>query len=176
MTRPQEPQYRQYQAPIEMPPDLVPEDAANRILVQYWDDDVYPVDPYAIAKKLGIQVYVGSLPADISGMYRMSENGQEIFVERSDHDNRRRFTVGHEIGHAIRNPQKWHMDRKRDGVAAEGTDGEEIYANRFSAALLMPRFAVQKLVSLGWDVTSMSNFFGVSNLTMENRLKNLGYA
>lgn len=155
---------------------LKADEYAARVLEAYWDDDLFPVDPFCIASKMGYGVYLARLPEDVSGMYRSDDGGTKIYIESRDHENRQRFTMGHELGHAVRNPDGQHVDRKRDALAREGTDDEEVFANRFSASLLMPHYAVEKLKRLGWSTHRMANFFGVSNSAMEIRLASLGMA
>lgn len=63
-----------------------------------------PVDPFAIARKLGIQVFVDhGLPADVSGMLRKQSGYQdpEVLLNAGDSRNRQRFTCAHELGHYI---------------------------------------------------------------------------
>ena len=157
---------------IHMTPNA--ETVAASILSQYWDDDYFPVDPYKIADSMGISVWEANLPSDVSGMYRRHDGKQEIYLRAQDSPNRQRFTTAHELGHAVDSPEDSFVDRKRDQLAQRGVDKHEIFANKFAAALLMPRYAVHKLARKNWDVTQMANFFGVSNTAMEFRLINLG--
>ena len=55
----------------------------------------------------------------------------------------------------------------------KGTDKEEVFDDQFAAALLIPGYAVHKLIRHGWDVPQMADFFGVSNSAMSIRLNNL---
>ena len=146
---------------------------AARVLEAYWDDNLFPVDPFYIASKMGIQVYLAKLPEDVSGMYRCKDGVKEIYIESRDHENHQRFTVGHELGHAVCNPDYQHVHRKRDVLVWEGTNAEEIFAHRFSSSLLIPRYAVEELENLRWGTHQMANFFGVSNSMMETRLSHL---
>src|SRR3954469_4734973 len=61
-----------------------------------------PVDPFAIARKLGIQVFIDyGLPGEVSGMLRKRSGYQdpEILLNANDSRNRQRFTCAHELGH-----------------------------------------------------------------------------
>ena len=56
---------------------------------------VLPVDPFAIARKLGIHVFMdSSLPPEVSGMLRKRAgyDDPEILLNASDSRNRQRFT------------------------------------------------------------------------------------
>lgn len=161
-----------------------PEFDADRMLETIWVKDDpsqfrLPVDPFSIAKELGISVYGESLEPDVSGLLRKhsEEDDPEIVLNASDHRNRQRFTCAHELGHFNMRSQKgsfgeWNYVDRRDVLAGAGTDPDEIYANRFAAALLMPQRAVKKL----WEgeVAPLAYKFGVSPEAMSNRLKNLG--
>lgn len=74
-----------------------------------------PVETVPIARALGNEVYYAKgWPSDISGYIRKSDNPDlnfDIFVNRDHHPNRRRFTIAHEIAHAV-----LHADRIGDGI------------------------------------------------------------
>ena len=62
-------------------------------------------------------------------------------------------------------------------MAAPATDlVEEEYANRFAAALLMPRAAVEHFVGLGLTAPELARRFDVDEESMRHRLANLGLA
>lgn len=147
-----------------------PEIMAAKILDQYWDDNYFPVDPYKIATKMGITVMEAKLPEEISGLYH-SENGKrEIYISGSENLNRKRFTAAHELGHAVDIPNASFVDKPRDRISQQGTDKEEVFDDQFAAALLIPGYAVHKLIRHGWDVPQMADFFGVSNSAMSIRV------
>jgi Zn-dependent peptidase ImmA (M78 family) len=97
-----------------------------------------------------------------------------------DHPNRQRFTCAHEIGHYLRRKRTGARGRfvdYRDTLAGLGTDVEEIYANQFAAALLMPAHLVHK----GYKVDERSSEdlaweLGTSAQAMNVRLRNLRLA
>lgn len=151
-----------------------PEMMAAKVLDQYWDDDYFPVDPYKIAIKMGITVMEAKLPEEISGLY-YSENGKrEIYISSSEHLKRKRFTAARVLGHAVDMPNASFIGKPRDRIYQQGTDKEEVFDDQFAAALLIPGYAVHKLIRHGWDVPHMADFFGVSNSAMSIRLNNLG--
>jgi Zn-dependent peptidase ImmA (M78 family) len=161
-----------------------PESDAQEILRTVWvpDEDEdrvpLPVNPFAIAQQLGIKAYTASLDERISGMLiKRAGQDPEIYVHASDSPNRQRFTCAHELGHYVKRSATgdaaWEYVEHRDLLTTQGTDAEEIYANRFAASLLMPRGAVEALHrELG--PAALAFRFGVSADAMHYRLVNLG--
>jgi Zn-dependent peptidase ImmA (M78 family) len=161
-----------------------PERDAQQILETVWlreqDEIRLPVDPFAIAKRLGITVYLSMLADGVSGMLvkRAAYDDPEIHLNAGDHRNRQRFTCAHELGHYVKrsatgNPDEiWEYVDRRDTLASQGNDPDEVYANQFAANLLMPRDLVKKLKDeLG--VAALAYEFGVSADAMKFRLDNL---
>lgn len=102
---------------------------------------------------------------------------------------RQRFTIAHELGHWMMHEGRPiivdHAVRinKRDDVSSGATDREEIQANAFAAALLMPKgfldLSLKRELQLGVrsrdDLTqSLANEYDVSHEAMNIRLINLG--
>src|SRR5207247_3101306 len=99
---------------------------------------------------------------------------------------RQRFTIAHELGHAVLHAREGiHLDqafrlRFRDQTSAMAIDPEEIDANSFAAELLMPADEVQAWLSAGIDmnddqaVRRVARHFGVSQQAMTYRVVNLG--
>jgi Zn-dependent peptidase ImmA (M78 family) len=139
-----------------------------------------PVDPFAIARKLGIHVFTDrSLPPEVSGMLRKRAgyDDPEILLNASDSRNRQRFTCAHEIGHYYQRVKDgvdgaWEYVDKRDALSSTGLQPEEVYANKFAAELLMPKKAVQQLVPK-YAPATLAFEFGVSADAMRFRLENL---
>lgn len=150
-----------------------PEMMAAKVLDQHWDDNYFPVDPYKIATKMRIAVLEAKLPEEISGLYH-SENGKrEIYISSSENLNRKRFTAARLLGHTIDMPNTSFVDKPCDRLSQREAGKEEVFADQFAATLLIPGYAVRKLVRHGWDVPQMADFFGVSNSAMSIRLNNL---
>jgi IrrE N-terminal-like domain len=141
---------------------------------------VLPVDPFAIARKLGIHVFADhSLPPEVSGMLRKQPgyDDPEILLNASDSRNRQRFTCAHEIGHYYQRvkdgvDEAWEYVDKRDALSSTGLKPEEVYANKFAAELLMPNKAVRQLASK-YEPATLAFEFGVSADAMRFRLENL---
>jgi Zn-dependent peptidase ImmA (M78 family) len=165
------------------------EEDARELLKTAWapgngDNKVpLPVDPFAIAQALGIKAYSANLAEGVSGMLvKRAGEDAEIYVHAADSPNRQRFTCAHELGHYVKRvaagDTAWEYVERRDLLTAQGTDPDEIYANQFAAALLMPREAVKARYSelepggLA-GAAALAVEFGVSADAMQYRIKNL---
>lgn len=158
-----------------------------------------PIDPFEIAKKIGITVkenldwdklhYEGEI-------YLNREGIPEIWINPTDSINRRRFTLAHELGHLV-NDVLPHLDKFKDPIRDDYTtlrrgatyDLKEMVANKFAATLLMPQRMVfeignkivqqyneDKKAKMPKDklIKILAKKFEVSEQAMEYRLKNLG--
>jgi len=97
-------------------------------------------------------------------------------VNASDTQNRQRFTCAHEIGHYVRrgqDPNRTSFVDYRDTLAGLGRDTDEIFANQFAAALLMPAPLVVRFRRAGDSISTLAERFGTSVQAMEIRLRNL---
>ncbi|MGW0043493.1 ImmA/IrrE family metallo-endopeptidase [Rhodococcus sp. NPDC003348] len=152
-------------------------DAAEDSLATYWDGS-FPVDPFAIAEKMGIRAEMLPLEDGTSGMIVARLKTQpKIYVELTDTPPRQRFTCAHELGHFVERTQT--AEDLREGFAfvdkrTSKTDAHEFYANEFAANLLMPRSEVERLADVGSTLIRMAGYFGVSVPAMEVRLRRLG--
>ena len=141
------------------------------------DDLDIPIDPFAIATSMGIRVYDAILGPGRSGYLDLDPTGRPVmFLNEAHSAARKRFTCAHEIGHYVdatnRGSQAGTWDR--DERASRGTDPDEVYANRFAAALLMPKVALEKQIERGMTVSELATRFRVSREAMDWRLTNLG--
>lgn len=148
---------------------------------KYWADSSgdldLPIDPISIASAMGIDVFTAELPPKQDGYLEpVGPNGRPAIILNQDHSmNRIRFTCAHELGHFVdhKNRQAELTRCDRDGLAASGLDPQEIYSNRFAAALLMPKEFLVKLIGEGLSVDALARRFRVSPAAMEWRLRNL---
>jgi Zn-dependent peptidase ImmA (M78 family) len=160
---------------------------ANKILREYGIDSP-PVPVEDIAAGLGIRVLEEALPEDISGVLDLRESGKPcIFINKAHNKNRQRFSIAHEIGHfTLRKPLGVHVDKQtffRSAKIPEPLEADEIRANKFAAALLMPEYLISpRLEDLSdWldqeedIIETLAEDFGVSITAMSYRLQNLGY-
>jgi Zn-dependent peptidase ImmA (M78 family) len=155
---------------------------AQALLKSSWQQDggiTLPVDPFRIAQKMGVKAFIAGLDAGVSGLL-IKRPGQdaEIYVHGSDSPNRQRFTCAHELGHYVKRSATgddgWEYVERRDLISTAGTDQEEIYANQFAAALLMPKDEVIARFSEGVSAGTLAPEFGVSADAMHFRLVKLG--
>ncbi|WP_404474210.1 ImmA/IrrE family metallo-endopeptidase [Microbacterium aerolatum] len=152
------------------------EEEAERILADYWDVNEVPVNPVAIAKRLGAEVYTAQLPSDVSGIFqRDADLIDKIYLDSDDSVARQRFTAAHEIGHLLRVPEGDTAVRieRRDTRATTGRDPEEVFANSFSAALLMPRSVIRRLLAANVSRAVIAKSLRVSQEALNNRIDNL---
>jgi Zn-dependent peptidase ImmA (M78 family) len=169
-----------------------PESDARQILGTVWAPNApdasipLPVNPFAIAQRLGIKAFTAGLDEGISGiLVKRAGQDAEIYVHASDSPNRQRFTCAHELGHYVKRSaagdETWEYVEHRNLLTAQGTDTEEIYANQFAASLLMPEEAVRQLYAKLTEergatppAAALAFEFGVSADAMQYRLANLG--
>ncbi len=148
-----------------------------------------PVDVEAAAKAYGVTVVQQDLEDSVSGMLVIKDDHGVIGVNQNHHPNRRRFTIGHELGHYVlhRKNAKVFVDASpvffRDIASSDGMQSQEIAANAFAAELLMPEAAVREyvgnqLVDVYDDATirRLAARFGVSVQAMTIRLIRLELA
>jgi Zn-dependent peptidase ImmA (M78 family) len=141
-----------------------------------------PVPVDAIARAVGLDVRYAPTTDDVSGA--LIRNGKS-----AQHENRQRFTIAHEIGHFILHKRtERHFDEDfridyRNAISSEATQRNEIEANGFAAALLMPgSFLKKDLLRMDVDesnadqtIQTLAVRYKVSRRAMELRLLNLGF-
>lgn len=148
-----------------------------------------PIDVEELARLEEVAVQRVSADDDISGILHVEQGNAIIGVNAAHHPNRQRFTIAHELGHLT-----LHVGNKRDelfidenlvyfrdGKSTDIRDQKEIEANRFAAALLMPKKllsnALDDLIDINDDLTirRLARRFQVSVQALTVRLTNLGY-
>lgn len=162
-----------------------------------------PTDVVKVAGILKAEIRYEPTDADVSGALLPKGKTALVAVNSLHAENRQRFTIAHELGHLALHVQDikqelLHVDRdanfsasdqpqlqvakhfRRDNVSASATDGKEIEANQFAAALLMPaKFIVEianglKIPLDGPEIEDLARRFRVSTQAMNYRLVNLG--
>lgn len=161
-----------------------PADAADRILKDRWVDSTgllkIPVDPIAIARGMGIEVYTAQLDPGVSGVL-VKHYGEEpeIYLDRHDAVTRQRFTCAHELGHFVHRQERGddnfgYIDN-RGTLSEQGTNTEEVFANGFAANLLIPTGPLrQHHHDSRADAAQLAELFRVSQRSMDIRLSVLG--
>lgn len=141
-----------------------------------------PIDVKDVARKLGIETEELVLESHIDGLLVKNEADSpfKAVVNIETHEHRKRFTYAHEIGHFVHKYQDFPKDGKaglverRDELSSKGIDPEEIWANRFAAALLMPAAIVRYLWGEGRSRDELAGVFDVSRRAMDLRIATLG--
>lgn len=104
-----------------------------------------PIDVYEIAKNEGLEIEVkdfGDKFNNISGYIKLEI--RTIFVNSRDPENRRKFTIAHELGHWILHRDKLKSEPEKYAVlyriplGRPQDDPVEQEANYFAANLLVP--------------------------------------
>lgn len=147
--------------------------------------DSIPIDPVVLANRLGMKVHNAKFSDDnIVGMIAKRGDNLTLLVNQSDPPFRKRFTIAHELGHhflhlledgeyvdgeanLFRMP---HDDQQ--GITPERR--QEIQANMFAAALLMPEDDVRKAWEEFSSVERLAHLFNVSEAAMGIRIDQLG--
>jgi hypothetical protein len=167
----------------------------SRVPGYVWDGETLPVPVDDIVDNvLGLRVrLVDDMskapgcddlePGGVSGL--LLTNLGEIWVNQTEAkqwEGRRRFTIGHEVGHYL-----IHREAERDGRifcrTADINDDEEpregptpkplpeLEADAFAAALLMPEHLIREhATACGGDIEHMKQLFSCSHKAMKYRL------
>jgi Zn-dependent peptidase ImmA (M78 family) len=139
-----------------------------------------------IAKAEGLIITKKRLEDDVAGFLLRSQGAKFIGVNQSQAPTRQRFTIAHELGHALLHEgEELHVDKDfrinfRDVVSSLASNVEEIESNTFAAWLLMPsQFLVKQIKSEhldiddGEEVANLARRYQVSPQAMTYRLANL---
>jgi Zn-dependent peptidase ImmA (M78 family) len=103
-----------------------------------------PVPIVRIAHGAGAIVQYHQFNKEISGVLVREPGRAVIGVESNQPETRQRFTIAHELGHfLLHEGDQVHVDRQfrlnyRSAKSSTAEDVEEIEANAFAAAILMP--------------------------------------
>lgn len=111
-----------------------------------------PVDVHFLAKQSGIVVMPRDLEDSVSGILVVRDGEGVIAVNKDHPKSRQRFSIAHELGH-------WYLHSATTNVfvdttsiyfrnreASEGDRRQEVEANTFAAALLMPAQPLREAV------------------------------
>lgn len=164
-----------------------PEDDAN-LLLRRLGITAPPIPVDEIAEGVGALIIRNNFDGPESGFTLRDGDRIIIGINTRTSRKRQRFSVAHEIGHVVMHPLNTllvdHSVRMdwRDDVSSLGTNKQEIEANAFAAALLMPQEMIidrvkgyTSQVSSREELTSdLARVFDVSTEAMGFRLINLG--
>lgn len=94
-----------------------------------------PIPLEDLARRLGVDEIVDT-PMVEDGRLERRSGRTVVFLRRDAWSNRRRFTLGHELGHLVLAGPGKDLIAQR---TLSGMDGEERFCDEFAAALLLPR-------------------------------------
>ena len=150
-----------------------------------------PVEVGQIASALDIRVQFEPAEDELSGFLLRDLNRQRAIIGVNDRhpENRKRFTIAHELGHYLLHEQeKLHVDRRfqiqrRDETSSKGESEDEKEANLFAAELLMPVQFIKRDLAEGEAldleddtvICRLAEEYKVSMQAMTFRLAYLGY-
>ena len=147
-----------------------------------------PIPVEKLASLLNAEIVLQRFSGEISGIVHRNQDGSAVIGVNSSHPTQRqRFTIAHEIGHLLLHADETlHVDKNfpiglRSGISGKSVDKNEIEANQFAAALLMPSDLLSKDVTplAGRDVLfairKLAKKYGVSEQAMSIRLSVLGH-
>jgi Zn-dependent peptidase ImmA (M78 family)/DNA-binding XRE family transcriptional regulator len=130
-----------------------------------------------VCEALGVEVFYRELPEALSAMLLVLDEQQLAVLVNEDHSPvRRRFSVSHELGHAVlTHPAGYHIDYEADAGDPPGYNWmDERQANGFAAALLMDERWIRRDVGNGIvTVSELARRYDVSEAAMSFRLTNL---
>lgn len=141
-----------------------------------------PINPVRIAESLGVSVNVATFPESgietVSGGIFRDGDVVTIVLNETEPRVRQRFTCAHELGHYLKRVSEGRDDvdftDRRTYASGTGSDPEEMFANEFAGALLMPERELRAAHASGASVLGMARIFDVSAAAMTMRLRNLG--
>lgn len=149
-----------------------------------------PVPLENVARYLELEVEEAFLGDDVSGILIVEHGKGRIGFNINHSSVRQRFSIAHEMAHFVLHQTKapLFIDKSytiyhRDERSSSGENLQEIQANQFAAALLMPEALVREaLTELDFDLgdedgvalNRLAEQFQVSRQAMSFRLANLG--
>jgi Zn-dependent peptidase ImmA (M78 family) len=158
--------------------ELRPEVAAREVL-RIADVRGPQVEMKDVCEILGIPIYRRALPDSLSAaVMSIGEDAFVIAVNNGHSPKRRRFSVAHEVGHAVlRHEAGYYLEYKVEDhwEPPNYSYFDEREANAFAAALLMDERWVREDYAAGMrDVQELAARYAVSSEAMGFRLVNLG--
>jgi Zn-dependent peptidase ImmA (M78 family)/DNA-binding XRE family transcriptional regulator len=158
--------------------DLRPEAAAREVLRIAGTEDP-PVEMREVCDVIGVPIYKRKLPDSLSAAVMTIGHGTfAIGVNEGHGDRRRRFSVAHELGHAVlRHEASYYLEYAVEDAWEPPNYSYfvEREANAFAAALLMDERWVREDFAAGMrEVGKLADRYGVSSEAMGFRLANIG--
>ena len=134
-----------------------------------------------VAHRLGVPLVASEFPDSLSALIVEVDQGDYVIGVNQDHAHtRRRFSVAHELGHAVLRHEAGYYLEFFDASMGEPPNfryADEREANAFAAAFLMDeRWLREDWANGRRNVYELSQRYGVSEEAMSFRLMNLGLA
>jgi len=137
-----------------------------------------PVDVYALAKTYGLDIVQQPFPQKyqhISGFISVSNGTPKLFINDNDSQNRKNFTIGHELGHWLLHKDNLLNDPNlavlfRIPLGKLNQDPLEREANTFAANLLVPKSMLDTYRD-DKSKRELAQMFGVSEEVIGYRLE-----
>lgn len=134
-----------------------------------------PVDIEKIVDNYGICISKEKMEDYQSGAIAIDEDTCGMVINSNDAEVRQRFTIAHEFGHFVSykyQGKTGNITEYRDSTSSLGNNIEEVFANKFAAAVLIPKKLFLSLYQYT-DEKELANIFNVSDACIRNRVKNL---
>jgi Zn-dependent peptidase ImmA (M78 family) len=136
-----------------------------------------PVNVFALAEYLGIEVQQEVMDDDMSGYLEYRSGRWVAGINAYHHMNRKRFTLAHEIAHfLLHRNEKSRFDDELFTRRIGSKDKIEVEADTLAASVLMPEPAFKERIGAGVTaIGDLASYFGVSNQALRYRALGLGY-
>ncbi len=148
---------------------------ATEVLDAFWPERFIPVDPVQIARDMGVEVFSAELGNDVFGLIFGTAKGAQIYVDQDQPPTRYRFTVAHELGHYVEHSERPDTGAEMDYVDRRSDEDrgrpEEVYANQFAGALLMPEKELRSERARDLNDVQLARHFGVSLSALQYRVQ-----
>ncbi len=130
-----------------------------------------PVPLERVADSLRLVIFAVDADANTAGAISYDE--RIIYINSNDPPQRQRFTLAHELGHAVLHEGENVVDYRRNLDAPD--ERKEVEANKFAAELLMPEDTFREVWrTRAANKTRVAACFGVSGEAVGYRAANLG--
>lgn len=130
-----------------------------------------PIPINKVAEYYGFEIYpLDTIPSEQSAIVIIDSNSRRklIGINASHHENRQRFSVGHELGHFfLQHPAENQCDENEIKLFNQEAD-------EFSAELLIPVRLLKQHLAQCKDVKILAKLFKVSEQTMWIKIKQQG--
>lgn len=132
------------------------------------DDEDFTIDIEFIVINSGKYQIEKEILFDDSGFF---DNKETIHVNVLENENRQRFTIAHELGHALFE----HGPSKRTETSKYSPEElkKERIANQFAADILMPRKLVEKVLEYIKENTTIGQKDSINNSSIEAARRNI---